>query len=191
LLERGVPWRGDSEHKGLAVSAVGKGWSGQEVPLLPDTPISVLPVVVSGPVTLTVVGVWTQKVPTYTEHLLNGLAAIKPVLPAGPLVVMGDFNNHPRWDNPATPHRNHAAIVQALGDDFGLVSAYHHFHGVEHGSDSHPTLFFQFDQNRPYHIDYIFVPREWVRHITRVVVGSYDDWKDSDHRPLSVTLDLP
>lgn len=191
LLDGDVPWRGDFDQKGLAVAVVGEGWTGEKLALPPDTPISVLPVKVSGPVNFTVVGAWTHPLPSYTEHLLHGLAAIKSVLPEEPLVVMGDFNNHPRFDKPGTPARNHSAIVQALSEEFGLVSAYHHFHSIEHGEDSHPTLYFQFDQTRPFHIDYVFVPHAWAKHITRVEVGRYEDWRDSDHRPVAVELQLP
>jgi len=191
LPEREVNWRGSYEHKGLAVSVVGEGWAGNAIPLPPDAPMSVLPIWVTGPVNFTVVGVWTHEVPSYTQDLLKGLVAIKPLLPAGPLVVMGDFNNHPRWDNPATPMRNHATIVRTLEDEFGLVSAYHHFHGIEHGRDRNPTHYFMFDEARPFHIDYVFAPKEWAEQIARVEVGSFEDWRSSDHRPMLVQVDVP
>ena len=119
------------------------------------------------------------------------MAALRPVLPEGPLVVMGDFNNNTIWDNPGTPRWNHARIVQTLSDEFGLVSACHHYFKVEHGQGNHPTLCYKSRQDEPSHIDYVFVPRDWADRITRVEVSNYEGWQTSYHRPLLVELALP
>jgi hypothetical protein len=44
-------------------------------------------------------------------------------------------------------------------------------------------------QDRPLHIDYCFVPDTWTHRIADVQVGTYDAWRDSDHRPLTVDLE--
>ena len=41
----------------------------------------------------------------------------------------------------------------------------------------------------PFHIDYCFVPEAWVDLLTVVEVGSFADWLQSDHRPLTVDID--
>ena len=39
-------------------------------------------------------------------------------------------------------------------------------------------------KNRPYHIDYVFLPQHWTTQIQRVEVGSHAAWsKLSDHVP--------
>ena len=190
-MEDSVRWRGSLAHKGHAASVVGQGWTGHALPLPEDTPLSVLPAQVTGPLAFTVVGVWTQPEPSDVEHLLRGIDALRPHLPEGPLVVMGDFNSNTRWDRPGTPQKNHARLVQTLAEEFGLHSAYHYVHGVEHGQERHPTHYFQFREDQPFHIDYVFVPREWADRLTRVDVGTFEDWPTSDHRPLLVELDLP
>jgi len=77
-------------------------------------------------------------------------------------------------------------------DSLGLVSAYHHFHGEEQGAESRPTLHMLKDRERPYHIDYCFVPKSWTAHIRSVDIGTYEGWiKYSDHCPLVVDLALP
>ncbi|GAA0284389.1 hypothetical protein [Halobacterium noricense] len=44
-------------------------------------------------------------------------------------------------------------------------------------------------EERPYHIDYAFVPRGLMESDVEVTVGGYDDWIDaSDHMPLLVTI---
>jgi endonuclease/exonuclease/phosphatase family metal-dependent hydrolase len=71
----------------------------------------------------------------------------------------------------------------------GLVSAYHHSHNEPHGRETRPTYYFHWKKDRPYHIDYCFVPQAWADKIVRVEIGSYEDWKEySDHRPLLVEI---
>jgi endonuclease/exonuclease/phosphatase family metal-dependent hydrolase len=79
-------------------------------------------------------------------------------------------------------------LVQLLSE-FGLVSSYHFFHREAHGQEKQPTYYFQWNQQRPYHIDYCFMPKEWLLRTQRVEVGSYVEWKHrSDHRPLLVEI---
>jgi len=55
-----------------------------------------------------------------------------------------------------------------------------------------PTYYFQWKEQRPFHIDYWFMPRDWAPNVQRVEIGSYEEWKGrSDHRPLLVELGLP
>lgn len=180
----GVSWRRYSKYKGLAVQLVGDGWHGEAIPIPADTPLGVLPFRVRGPVPLTVVGVWTLREPTYVRHFLKAMEAIRPQLPEGPLVVMGDFNSTPKLN------ADHAELLRVLDEECGLVSAYHHFSGVRHGEEHHPTLYHLRKRERPFHIDFCFTPKGWTSRLVDVTVGSYDDWKDSDHRPLMVELDL-
>ena len=74
----------------------------------------------------------------------------------------------------------------------GLVSAYHQFYGEAQGSESRPTLHMLKKQDRPYHIDYCFVPQSWTAHIKSVDVGTYEAWVAySDHCPVVVDMALP
>jgi exodeoxyribonuclease-3 len=73
--------------------------------------------------------------------------------------------------------------------ELGLVSAYHAFHGVEQGHETHPTYRHHFKAAQPWHIDFCFVPASWVDCLVRVEVMDGDDWsKRSDHLPLTVDL---
>jgi len=43
-----------------------------------------------------------------------------------------------------------------------------------------------------YHIDYYFIPDEWIKSILNVTVGDFEDWVGrglSDHVPLIVDID--
>jgi endonuclease/exonuclease/phosphatase family metal-dependent hydrolase len=103
--------------------------------------------------------VWTWRAPTYGRTLLKGLQAYKGLLADGPAVVAGDFNSNAIWDR-ENPGANHSMAVELLaGCD--LVSAYHEFFDEPHGQENHEraTHYHGWKSDRPFHIDYCFVPR--------------------------------
>ena len=80
--------------------------------------------------------------------------------------------------------RNGPTVSRRLHSE-GLVSAYHGDRPL--GRESDPTHYFQWRQDRPFHLDYCFVPRSWL--LDRVHVGNYADWASlSDHRPVVVDV---
>ena len=83
-----------------------------------------------------------------------------------------------------------AARRQALGEQ-GLVSAYHAFHEEDFGGETRPTLLHTFRDDRAYHIDYVFLPQEWMAGVQGVEVGDPQRWireLGSDHVPVVVDL---
>ena len=85
----------------------------------------------------------------------------------------------------------HQGLVK-LTNDLGLTSAYHEHFKQEFGEESSPTYFHLGDELNPFHLDYCFLPKQWVQYITSVEVKPYDQYKGiSDHVPLIVDLDLP
>jgi len=107
-----------------------------------------------------------------------------------PLVVAGDFNSSQVWDDQAKYRDGFAARRQAL-QDHGLVSAYHAFHEEDFGSETRPTLLHTFRDDRAYHIDYVFLPEEWMGSVKSVKVGDPQRWVrelGSDHVPVVVDL---
>jgi endonuclease/exonuclease/phosphatase family metal-dependent hydrolase len=101
-------------------------------------------------------------------------------------VVLGDFNA-----NASFKGNNWNQLVELL-DGLALVNAYHsQFEGKPFGREGHPTHFHRGKESAPFHLDYCFVPKAWVPHITRVKVGTYAEWhKISDHAPVIVDLAL-
>jgi len=71
-----------------------------------------------------------------------------------------------------------------------LVSAYHFKSGEEHnGKESQPTFHQTKNIAMPFHIDYVFLPRNWTSRIKGVEVGEYAEWRESsDHCPVTVEL---
>lgn len=135
---------------------------------------------ITGPVTVDVINVWTQMAPTYVADAIGLLRAFEDSLSGGETIVAGDFNA-------CGPVGRAYARLTSETERFGLVSAYHEFHGVAHGAEAHATHYFQWRENRPFHLDYCYVPASW--RIASVDVGDYRDWAGlSDHRPLVVDV---
>jgi Uri superfamily endonuclease len=68
---------------------------------------------------------------------------------------------------------NHSDVVKILAER-GLVSGYHKFFGEAQGAESRPTIYFYRHADKPFHIDYIFIPREWAPRLRTVDVGAYE-----------------
>lgn len=56
----------------------------------------------------------------------------------------------------------------------GLISAYHAHHREAQGAETRPTYYFYRHQDKPFHIDYVFVPKAWK--LRSVEVGSFREW---------------
>jgi endonuclease/exonuclease/phosphatase (EEP) superfamily protein YafD len=146
---------------------------------------------VLGPVSFTVVAVWAQREPTYSEALRRGLEVYRDLLAAGPTVLLGDFNSSAAWDN-QHGRSDHRELEVHLKREFGLVSAYHAATGEQPGSESRPTHFWRWQEASPFHLDYCYLPEAWLSRLRDVTVGSYRDWADaSDHRPVLVDVSPP
>ncbi len=151
-----------------------------------DLPNCVVPVRVRGPVNFNLLAVWTWPAPSYTKAFLNGLSAYAKLLRRGPTVVAGDFNGNPAFDRPKQRNKWWTNGFSQL-QDAGLVSAYHEFNGVAFGDEPHATHHFLRKPERPFHIDFCFIPREWAKKKLEAQVVSGPEWSTlSDHFPLMV-----
>lgn len=184
-----ILWFGDNPKQGMAVVAKAP-YSLQRMPELPGVPRYVIPIAVGGPRAFVLLAVWTlggQPMP-YVRAAATAIDLYAELFGRGPVVMMGDFNSNAVW-NPLHPaDLNHEAMVARL-HQLGLVSAYHHHRGVEHGREPEHTFYLYGHEDKPFHIDYCFLPAAWVHQLSEVVVGSYADWREhSDHRPLLADL---
>jgi len=201
ILARKVPgfaptdafWSGDNPNRGLAVFSFGP----YRLKLATSKKVRItyaLPVLVLGPSTFNLVALWSHygRTPIRVAAIgptLEAFRAYKSLLMRHPSIVAGDLNNNVRWDRPGKAN-NHANAVTTM-DTLGLVSAYHTFHGLEHGAEKHPTLYWR-DRTRTgptFHIDYAFVPKRDVGLVQNVALGSYSKWVGrglSDHVPVIV-----
>ena len=178
-----------SPKQGVAVRA-SPPYRLQALPVLQDAPKYAIPVSATGPTEFTLLAVWTLgKQPyRYVEAAAKAVDMYRDLIAGSPTVLIGDLNSNAIWDATHLPEFNHSALVKRL-TGLGLLSAYHHNHNEPHGSEIRPTYYFHWKKDRPYHIDYCFVPQAWANKIVRVEIGSYEDWKEySDHRPLLVEI---
>ncbi|MFQ3318601.1 MAG: endonuclease/exonuclease/phosphatase family metal-dependent hydrolase [Natronomonas sp.] len=104
--------------------------------------------------------------------------------------VAGDFNWNITWDeSPNSQLCGDFGDVRGILNEIGLCSAYHAMRGNVFGDETEATFYMHKKEERPYHIDYAFVPQRQIESDVEVTVGRYDDWIDaSDHVPLLVTI---
>jgi len=184
-------WFGDNPRQGVAVLA-SSGYSISPV-LAREVPRYCIPIQVAGPTSFLLLAAWAKKDLhyRYVKGIIRAVECYADLIAAQPTVIAGDFNSNKIWDYKRPSHLNHSGLVQSLAA-LGLVSAYHQFHGEDQGSESRPTLYMLKKQDRPYHVDYCFVPQSWTAHIKSVDVGTYEAWVNySDHCPLVVDTALP
>jgi endonuclease/exonuclease/phosphatase family metal-dependent hydrolase len=140
-----------------------------------------------------VVAVWACKVGSrkrdnYVGQVYGALKHHPEWFSDGPTVVAGDFNSNAIWDR-ERPDGNHSSVVELL-NRYGLVSAYHFYYNEAHGAETRPTSYLYRNEERPFHIDYIFIPKDWCSRIASLEVGSHADWSElSDHSPLILDLE--
>ena len=155
-----------------------------------DLPNCVVPVHVTGPAPFDLLAVWTWPAPSDIKAFLNGLDAYSSLLPSGSTVVAGDFNGNPVFDKPG--HRLKWSAGFSKLHDAGLVSAYHHVHHVRYGAERDATHHFLRKAERPFHIDFCFVPQRWTKRPFQAQIVHGQDWRLlSDHFPLVVSTKAP
>jgi exodeoxyribonuclease-3 len=194
----GHVWEGKNKHKGLGVMAFGAYELELDTASYSPSNEIVLPIRVNGPVSFNLLAVWSfndrgqpgrRKRPGPVLRAID--AAARFCAESRPLVIAGDFNNHTVWDKPGKPN-NMAAIYEAI-EGLGLVSAYHWNRGVALGDEREPTHFWR-DRRKDgptYHIDYVFVPRQWASGGMAFEIGGFEGWcgpGGSDHVPLLVDV---
>lgn len=99
------------------------------------------------------------------------------------IIIAGDFNSNAIWDQ-WDRWWNHSDVVNEL-KELGIESFYHNFTGENQGKETKPTLYFQKNIIKTYHIDFIFGDKKFINKIALFEIGEYDKWlKTSDHMPI-------
>lgn len=175
-------WFGSNPHKGLGVF-FRKEW---EMRVIQEPEQQwIVPIAVKGYEPFTLIAVWTtSKKDDYSGQIYKFLKAHPTLFHNGPVIVAGDFNSNARWDGKGWDG-SHSNVVKILEEEYGLVSAYHVHFAEKQGSESRPTEYLFRHENKPYHVDYIFIPKAWSSRLLNVCVGEHSQWSVvSDHCPL-------
>ncbi|MFH1499782.1 MAG: hypothetical protein ABII82_18375 [Verrucomicrobiota bacterium] len=196
LFGGGVPhlWAGSLTNKGLGLFAPSAEALIQIEPVSYDDAgdfgLAAVATHVNGPTK--VIGVWTVPANQGPNRYLTAAQRImrryENVLSGGDTIVAGDLNVSGKTDP-----RGMQAFAAMLHDRFGLVSAYHAFHGVKIGDEKDDTLWWRGHETEGYHCDFVFVPTKW--RIVDVQIGAFAEWGSftasarSDHAPVIVTLE--
>ena len=134
-----------------------------------------------------IVSVWTADAKPHKaayKQAHEGIARHRAWIRQKPTVILGDFNHSASFDGRAW--RSLMDLIEPLE----LKSAYHEFFGEDFGSETRFTHYHGGKQTSTFHIDYCFIPKDWVSRLRSVQVGSYEDWRPfSDHVPLIVDLE--
>jgi endonuclease/exonuclease/phosphatase family metal-dependent hydrolase len=176
--------------KGVALAAINPEYTLAEIPRPRGATRAAVAAVVTGPMSFNTIGIWAQG-PNYAADMMKSIKAFAKLIRSGPTVVMGDFNSGSKLHGAMRVTKGHPPIVDAF-DSLGLVSAYHAFHKVDHGQETHATYRHLFKASQPWHLDFCFVPVAWADRIRSVDVLHDDVWaKRSDHAAIVVELHLP
>lgn len=182
-------WFGTNPNQGIAITT-SPIYSLVPLQEKPGAPRYVIPIKVKGPICFTLFAVWTiqrQEMP-YIRAVAATIDLYPEIFEQEAVVMMGDFNANTIWDRSHPSNLNHSSVVERLSKR-GLVSAYHHVRGESQGQESEATFYLHHDFNKPFHIDYCFLPKTWAEKTSMVEIGSYEKRKGhSDHRPLIVDV---
>ncbi len=125
----------------------------------------------------------------YIEQVWKAIHSYDKLIKSTKTVLVGDFNSNSIWDKPRRVS-NHSNVVKHLAEK-GIYSSYHLYHKQTQGKEEHPTLYMYRHKDKPYHIDYCFISKDFVKKLKSVEIGDYDSWiQYSDHVPLIATFDM-
>jgi len=142
---------------------------------------------------LRLLAVWTNKNrgdgrPPYAEQFAMVLERHAELITPGRCIVAGDLNASVQGPSKELHLVN---LDTAMG--LGLVSAYHHANGLEHGEESDMTLRWVGPGRVEYfyHCDFVFVSSDLADNTVSHVVPLFADPEPvSDHQPVVVDLRL-
>lgn len=179
-------WVGDNIHKGLGIF-VTKKFSIEKLDWCISGCKYFLPVRINQSIAM--VGVWAMggksKSVSYAGQITRFLDQHKTEIRHDSTMIIGDFNSNSIWDK---RHKtaNHTQNDRRL-KSIGLDSLYHVVHSVENGDEKQPTFYLSYDKEKPYHIDYAYLPVNLLAE-SKIDIGLPDRWlKYSDHMPLFIT----
>lgn len=192
-LPKSSIWHGKNPHKGIGVFS----FNNYRLELLdchnPDFK-NILPIAVTGGVTdFILFAIWANnpedKDGAYVTQIWKAFHYYEHLFKDNKIILAGDFNSNTNFDKPRR-EGNHSTLVAKL-EAKQIFSTYHKFYNQIQGKEEHPTWFMYRHKDKPYHFDYCFASMEFIKKLTSVEVGKYENWTmHSDHKPIIVEFDL-
>jgi len=137
-----------------------------------------------------VIGVWAMggksKSVSYAGQVSRFLYEYSDKINPEHTMIIGDFNSNSIWDkrHKNANHTNNDARLNQVG----LRSLYHSKKNELQGSETEPTFFMYRKPDKPYHIDFAYLPEKYLEGAS-IDIGSNENWlKYSDHMPIFICL---
>lgn len=178
-------WTGDVGQKGLAVVAY-NGWRLEPAPVQVQERWFLPAVARRGDEAVHLVAVWVDSSAECAPPTLRALETLKPFIEAESTIIAGDFNQTVTLDRRKGKGRRFSEVLAVL-ERLGLISAWHFHAGEAHGKESEPSLYWTWNREKPFHIDYAFSSQ--ILGIDEARLGGFDQYVAagvSDHVPLVV-----
>lgn len=151
-----------------------------------------IPVHVKGSIDFNLMAVWAmnhkRRRVSYIAQVYFAIEKYWDFINEANTIIAGDFNFNKIWDD--TPRIANFSKVAAKLERVKLTSVYHHHRNEPYGEESQNTLFMYRKQDKGFHIDYCFAPKDWLQYLNSFEIGDYDYWSQfSDHCPLIIDFD--
>lgn len=186
-------WFGNNLNRGVGIFS----YTGLEFELYQPYHESIkycIPIKVTGRFNFNLLAIWAMahqdRQLSYIGQIFQALEVYRSFIKQAETVLIGDFNSNKIWDRPSKIG-HHSRVVEELEKE-GIVSAYHAYFNEAQGVETQPTFYLYRNQAKRYHLDYCFVPKQWISKLRSVSVGAYAEWRSlSDHSPLFIEFDHP
>ena len=169
-----ICWFGKNKNKGIAIITFGKY---RIMKLDHDQEYEyILPVkICDESISFNLLAIWTQMknkniYDSYVVQATRAFLKYHELLKDKNIVIIGDFNSNAIWDNESPKEYTHSEMIELLKEK-QINSVYHVFYNENYGKETTPTLYFQRNISKPYHIDYCFLKQNIVQKVKKFEIG--------------------